>query len=84
MNLVLVALTHQFEGTATALSARDMDSSEVVVREILRAFDRGKAVAYPGRLKCGCTATWLPRLLPRRSLIVRIAAMATEKMGLRD
>ncbi len=74
--------TSFFDGTATALSARDMDSSEVVVREILRAFDRGKAVAYPGRLSVRA-ATWLPRLLPR-SLIVRIAAMATEKMGLHD
>ena len=74
--------TSFFDGTATALSAKDMDSSEMVVREILRAFDRGKAVAYPGRLSVRA-ATWLPRLLPR-SLIVRIAAMATEKMGLHD
>jgi short-subunit dehydrogenase len=74
--------TSFFDGTATALSAMDMDSSEMVVREILRAFDRGKAVAYPGRLSVRA-ATWLPRLLPR-SLIVRIAAMATEKMGLHD
>jgi short-subunit dehydrogenase len=74
--------TSFFDGTATALSATDMDSSEMVVREILRAFDRGKAVAYPGRLSVRA-ATWLPRLLPR-SLIVRIAAMASEKMGLHD
>jgi uncharacterized protein len=74
--------TSFFDGTATALSAKDMDSSEMVVREILRAFDRGKAVAYPSRLSVRA-ATWLPRLLPR-SLIVRIGAMATEKMGLHD
>ncbi len=69
--------TSFFAGTSTALSAKDLDSSEVVVREILMAFDRGKAVAYPRRLSVR-TATWLPRLLPR-SLIVRIAAMATKK-----
>jgi short-subunit dehydrogenase len=74
--------TSFFDGTTTSLSAKDMDSSEMVVREVLRAFDRGKAVAYPGRLSVRA-ATWLPRLLPR-SLIVRIAAMATEKMGLHD
>ena len=74
--------TSFFEGTATALSAKDMDSSEMVVRETLRAFDRGKAVVYPGRLSVRA-ATWVPRLLPR-SLIVRIAARATEKMGLHD
>jgi short-subunit dehydrogenase len=74
--------TSFFEGTKTALSAKDMDSSEMVVREILRAFDRGKAVSYPGRLSVRA-ATWLPRLLPR-SLIVRIAARASEKMGLHD
>jgi len=74
--------TSFFDGTATALSGKDMDSSEMVVREILRAFDRGKAISYPGRLSVR-VATWLPRLLPR-SLIVRIAAMATEKMGLHD
>jgi uncharacterized protein len=74
--------TSFFEGTSTALSAKDMDNSETVVREILRAFDRGKAVAYPSRLSVRA-ATWLPRLLPR-SIIVRIAAMATERMGLHD
>jgi len=74
--------TSFFAGTATAMSAKDLDSSEMAVREILRAFDRGKAVAYPRRLSVRA-ATWLPRFLPR-SLIVRIAAMATEKMGLHD
>src|SRR5882757_8473662 len=74
--------TSFFAGTVTAMTAKDMDSSEMAVREILRAFDRGKAVAYPRRLSVRA-ATWLPRFLPR-TLIVRIAAMATEKMGLHD
>jgi hypothetical protein len=70
------------DGTTTSLSAKDMDSSEMVVREIFRVFDLGKAVAYPGRLSVRA-ATWLPRLLPR-FMIVQIAAKATEKMGLHD
>jgi short-subunit dehydrogenase len=72
--------TSFFEGTPTTMSDRSFDTAEMVVRSILRAFDQGKAVAYPGRASVRI-ATWLPRLLPR-SLIVRLAAMATEKMGL--
>jgi short-subunit dehydrogenase len=72
--------TSFFDGTSTALSEKDLDSSEAVVRKILKAFDQGKTLAYPGRLSVRA-ATWFPRLLPR-SLITRIAAMATNKMGL--
>jgi short-subunit dehydrogenase len=72
--------TSFFEGTPTTMSDRSFDTPEMVVRGILRAFDQGKPVAYPGRPSVRF-ATWLPRLLPR-GLIVRLAAMATEKMGL--
>src|SRR5258705_11837326 len=72
--------TSFFEGTPTTISDRSFDTPEMVVRGILRAFDQGKAVAYPGRASVRI-ATWLPRLLPR-SLVVRLAAMATERMGL--
>ena len=72
--------TSFFEGTPTTMSDQSFDTPEMVVREILRAFDQGKAVAYPGRPSVRF-ATWLPRLLPR-SLVVRLAAMATGKMGL--
>jgi uncharacterized protein len=72
--------TSFFDGTTTALSKKDMDSSETVVQRILKAFDQGKAVAYPGRMSVRA-ATWFPRLLPR-SLTTRLAAMATNKMGL--
>jgi short-subunit dehydrogenase len=72
--------TSFFEGTPTTMSDRSFDTPEMVVRRILRAFDQGKAVAYPGRPSVRF-ATWLPRLLPR-GLIVRLAAMATGKMGL--
>jgi uncharacterized protein len=72
--------TSFFEGTPTTMSGRSFDTPEMVVRGILRAFDQGKAVAYPGRPSVRF-ATWLPRLLPR-GLVVRLAAMATGKMGL--
>jgi short-subunit dehydrogenase len=72
--------TSFFDGTSTTMSDQSFDAPESVVRGILRAFDQGKAVAYPGRASVRI-ATWLPRLLPR-SLIVRLAAMATERMGL--
>jgi uncharacterized protein len=72
--------TSFFDGTQTTVSDRSFDTPEMVVRGILRAFDQGKAVAYPGRASVRI-ATWLPRLLPR-SLVVRLAAMATGKMGL--
>jgi hypothetical protein len=48
----------------------------------LEAFDRGKAVAYPGRMIVRA-ATWLPRFLPR-TLITRLAATATTNMGLHN
>ena len=72
--------TSFFDGVSTDVSAKDMDSSESVVNNTLEAFDRRKAVAYPGRPSVR-VATWLSRLLPR-GLVVRIAAMASGKMGL--
>ncbi|WP_031358889.1 hypothetical protein [Caballeronia sordidicola] len=68
------------DGVSTEVSPKDMDSSESVVKKTLEAFDRKKAVAYPGRPSVRM-ATWLSRLLPR-ALVVRIAAMASGKMGL--
>jgi short-subunit dehydrogenase len=72
--------TSFFDGVSTNVSPKDMDSSESVVNKTLEALDRRKAVAYPGRLSVRM-ATWLSRWLPR-ALVVRIAAMASEKMGL--
>jgi uncharacterized protein len=74
--------TSFFDDTSTHMSPKDMDSSESVVRRTLEAFDQGRAVAYPGRTTVRI-ASWLPRLLPR-ALVVRIAGMATAKMGLSD
>jgi short-subunit dehydrogenase len=64
------------------MSPKNMDSSEMVVRRTLKAFDQGRTVAYPGRMSVRL-ASWLPRLLPR-ALVVRIAAIETAKMGLYD
>jgi short-subunit dehydrogenase len=74
--------TSFFDDTSTHISPKNMDSSESVVRKTLKAFDQGRAVAYPGRISVRL-ATWLPRLLPR-ALVVRIAAIETAKMGLHD
>ena len=72
--------TSFFDGVSTEVSPKDMDSSESVVQKTLKAFDRRKAVAYPGRTSVRA-ATWLSRFVPR-TLVVRLAAMATGKMGL--
>jgi short-subunit dehydrogenase len=74
--------TSFFEGTSTHIVAKDMDSSESVVRRTLDAFDHKRAVAYPGRMSVRL-ASWLPRLLPR-ALIAHIAGIASAKMGLGD
>ncbi|MFP3567422.1 SDR family NAD(P)-dependent oxidoreductase [Paraburkholderia sp. SIMBA_030] len=72
--------TSFFDGVSTNVSAKDMDSAESVVQKTLKAFDQRKAVAYPGRTSVR-VATWLSRFLPR-ALVVRLAAMASGKMGL--
>jgi hypothetical protein len=72
--------TSFFDGVSTNVSPGNMDRPESVVQKTLDAFDRRKAVVYPGRAGVRA-ATWLSRLLPR-ALVVRIAAMASGKMGL--
>src|SRR5882724_1903991 len=72
--------TNFFAGTTTNMSAKDMDSSESVVQKTLDAFDQGKTVAYPTRLSVRL-ATLLPRFLTR-SLVTKIAGIATHNMGL--
>ena len=72
--------TNFFAGTTTNLSANDMDSSESVVQKTLAAFDQGKTVAYPTRTSVRL-GMLLPRFLPR-SLMTKIAGMATKNMGL--
>jgi uncharacterized protein len=72
--------TSFFAGTTTNMSAQSMDSSESVVQKTLDAFDQGKKVAYPTRMSVRL-GTLLPRFLPR-SLVTKIAGIATKNMGL--
>ena len=74
--------TSFFDGVSTNVPPKDMDSAESVVQKTLKAFDQRKAVAYPGRTSVR-VATWLSRFLPR-ALVVRLAAMASGKMGLHN
>ena len=69
-----------FEGVAVSMDESAFDRADRVVRRTLDAFNRGKAVSYPGRFSVRLT-TLLPRLLPRTA-IVRMAAGAMQKMGL--
>jgi short-subunit dehydrogenase len=72
--------TQFFAGTTAKVSAKNMDSSQSVVRKTLDAFDKGKTIAYPTRMSVRL-GTLLPRFLPRW-LVTRIAAMATKNMCL--
>jgi uncharacterized protein len=72
--------TEFFAGTTTTMSEKNMDSSASVVQKTLDAFDQGKKVAYPTRLSVRL-GTLLPRFLPR-SLVTKIAGLATKDMGL--
>ena len=72
--------TNFFEGTTTTMKAAQFDTADMVAARSLQAFEKGKAVAYPGRFSVRA-ATWVPRFLPR-GLMVRLAGSATEGMGL--
>lgn len=72
--------TSFFDGTATAMKDSAFDSAEQVVSGTLLDFERGKAVSYPGRARVRFE-TMVPRILPR-AWMVRMAAKASEKMGL--
>ena len=54
------------------LQARQMDQPGPVVSEILRGFERGKRVVYPGKLS-NRLSTWGARWMPR-TLILKVAA----------
>lgn len=71
--------TQFFANMKPALQAKQMDQPGPVVREILRGFERGKRVVYPGKL-ANRTGTWGARFLPR-SMILRLAAATTKKLN---
>jgi short-subunit dehydrogenase len=72
--------TNFFETTTTTMRPAKFDTADIVATRSLQAFEKGKAVAYPGRFSVRA-ATWVPRFLPR-GLMVRLAGSNTKAMGL--
>jgi hypothetical protein len=56
-----------------------MDQPGPVVVDILRGFELGKRIVYPGKLK-NRLSTWGARWLPR-SVILRLAVATTKKLN---
>lgn len=73
--------THFFAGMNPTLEAKQMDQPTPVVRDILRGFDQGKRVVYPGTL-ANRLGTWGARFLPR-NMILRLAVKTTRKLNQR-
>ena len=61
------------------LRASQMDQPATVVRDTLRAFAKGKRVAYPGKLLVRLS-TWGARLMPR-DLILRVASGTVKQLN---
>lgn len=71
--------THFFARMNPTLSPKEMDQPTPVVRDILRGFERGKRVVYPGKL-ANRLGTWGARFLPR-NMILRLAMKTTRKLN---
>jgi short-subunit dehydrogenase len=71
--------THFFATMNPKLKAKQMDQPGPVVVDILRGFELGKRVVYPGKLG-NRLSTWGARLLPR-SVILRLAVATTKKLN---
>jgi short-subunit dehydrogenase len=71
--------THFFANMNPKMQARQMDQPGPVVREILRGFELGKRVVYPGKL-ANRVGTWGARFLPR-NMILRLAVGTTKKLN---
>src|SRR5450432_1578148 len=71
--------TQFFVNMNPKLRAKQMDQPGPVVSEILRGFERGKKVVYPGKL-ANRMSTWGARFLPR-NMILRLAAGVTKKFN---
>lgn len=74
--------THFFATMNPKLQAKQMDQPEPVVRDILRAFERGKRVVYPGKL-ANRLSTWGARFLPR-NMLLHLAEATTKKLNQRE
>lgn len=68
-----------FAGMNPKLQPHQMDQPGPVVRDILRGFEKGKRVVYPGKL-ANRLGTWGSRFLPRNT-ILRFAAATTNKLN---
>lgn len=71
--------TQFFANMNPEMQARQMDQPAPVVREVLRAFERGQRVVYPGKLAVRLS-TWGARLMPR-NMILRVAAATVQKLN---
>ena len=71
--------TQFFANMNPKMEAKQMDQPARIVREILRAFDKGKKVVVPGKLRVSL-GTLGARLLPRNT-ILRLAAGTVEQLN---
>jgi short-subunit dehydrogenase len=71
--------TQFFANMNPKLQAKQMDQPTTVVTDTLRAFARGKRVAYPGKTLVRLS-TWGARLMPR-NMILRVAAGTVENLN---
>ncbi len=71
--------TQFFANMNPKLEAKQMDQPGPVVSEILRGFERGKRVVYPGKLT-NRFSTWGARFMPR-NVILRFAVGVTKKLN---
>jgi short-subunit dehydrogenase len=71
--------TQFFDAMKPSLQAKQMDQPVPVVDDILRGFERGKKVVYPGRLAV-YLSTLGAKFLPR-NMILRLAVGVTKKLN---
>ena len=71
--------THFFVNMSPTLKTSQMDQPGSVVLDILRGFDQGKNVVYPGKVT-NRLSTWGARFLPRK-MILRLAVGVTKKLN---
>jgi short-subunit dehydrogenase len=71
--------THFFAKMNLQMQAKQMDQPGPVVNDILRGFERGKKVVYPGRI-ANRLSTWGARFLSR-NMILRLAVGTTRKLN---
>lgn len=74
--------TRFFANMHPKLQAKQMDQPGPVVNDILRGFERGKNVVYPGKLT-NRLSTWGARFMPRNT-ILRLAVGVTKRLNQRS